>query len=91
MKLRNLSRIALWDDLWPTFGEQGLAQENIPVRFKIRQDGDLWEVTRDGRPSGGYISHAGALAAARIAIQGVFRSGGAAELRGTRDLGQNIG
>ncbi len=74
------SQVALWDDLWPTSGEAGLLNENVPVRFEIRRRDDMWEVLRDGRLSGGYISHAGALEAVQSAIQEVFSGGGAAEL-----------
>ncbi len=74
------SQVALWDDLWPTSGETGLLNENVPVRFEIRHRDDMWEVVRNGRLIGGYISHAGALEAAQAAIQVVFCGGGAAEL-----------
>ena len=77
------SQVALWDDLWPTAGEAGLLNENVPVRFEIRRRDDMWEVIRDGRLVGGYISHAGALEAAQDAIQAVFRNGDAAELLST--------
>lgn len=80
------SQAALWDDLWPTFGEPGLVNENIPVRFEIRRRDELWEVMRNGRLIGAYISHAGALDAVQSAIQLVFSGGGAAELLGPRPL-----
>jgi hypothetical protein len=74
------SKVAQWDDLWPTVGEPGLVNENVPVRFEIRKRDDLWEVLRNGRLAGGYVSHAGALDAVQSAIQTVFTGGGAAEL-----------
>ena len=80
IKLINPIQITEWDDLWPTFGESHLVRENVPVRFKIRLRDDMWEVIRDGRLSGGYISRAGALEATRAAIHAVFCRGGAAEL-----------
>ena len=73
-------QVALWDDLWPTSGEAGLLNENVPVRFDIRQRDDMWEVLRDGRLVGGYISHTGAMDAVQAAIQVVFSEGGSAEL-----------
>ena len=78
------SQIALWDDLWPTSGEAGLLNENVPVRFEIRQRDDLWEVVRDGRLVGGYISQAGALEATQNAIHAVFCGGGSAEMMAPR-------
>jgi hypothetical protein len=76
----NVSLVALWDDLWPTSGEANLLNENVPVRFEINKRDDLWEVTRDGRLSGGYVSQKGALEAAHIAMQDIFCAGGSAEL-----------
>lgn len=77
------SKVALWDDLWPTSGETGLVNENVPVRFEIRQRDDMWEVIRNGRLAGGYISRDGAVEAAQSAIHAVFCDGGAAELVAT--------
>ncbi|WP_157139081.1 hypothetical protein [Asticcacaulis biprosthecium] len=74
------SLVALWDDLWPTSGEVGLKNENVPVRFELRQRDDMWEVIRNGRLVGGYVSHTGALEAAQQAILAVFTVGGSAEL-----------
>jgi hypothetical protein len=74
------SLVAQWDDLWPTRGEDNLANENFPVRFEMRPREDLWEVLRDGRLIGGYVSRSGALEAAHAAMQSVFESGRAAEL-----------
>lgn len=82
----HLSRYALsapnntWHDIWPTLGELGLRSENIPVRFEIKTRENLWEVLRDGKLIGGYVSQVGALAATRQAIQTIFCNGGAAEL-----------
>ena len=75
------SRVALWDDLWPTAGEDNLRQENVPVQFEVRPRDDLWEVTRDGRLLGGYVSRTGALEAAQRAVHAIFCVGGSAELR----------
>ncbi len=72
--------VSQWDDVWPTAGETGLAHENVPVRFDIRLRDDLWEVLRDGRLIGGYVSQKGALEAAHLAMQEVFCTGGSAEL-----------
>lgn len=72
--------VAKWDDLWPTEGEKNLQNENVPVRFRVRRCDDLWEVLRDGRLAGGYVSKAGALEAVQEAIQEVFSAGGSAEL-----------
>lgn len=77
------SRVALWDDLWPTSGEDNLRRENVPVRFDVRPRDDLWEVLRDGRLIGGYVSRAGALEAAQRAVHAIFCVGGSAELRAT--------
>lgn len=77
------SQVALWDDLWPTSGEPGILNENVPVRFEIRHRDDMWEVIRDGRLAGAYISQAGALEAVQSAIHAVFCGGGAAELLAT--------
>ena len=74
------SRVSRWDDLWPTRGEVNLVNENVPVRFEVRRGDDLWEVTRNGRLFGGYVSRAGALEAAQIAVHDVFCDGGSAEL-----------
>jgi hypothetical protein len=74
------SLVSKWDDLWPTSGEVNLRNENVPVRFEIRERDDLWEVLRNGKLSGGYISHSGALEAAKLAVQEVFTAGGSAEL-----------
>lgn len=74
------SLVALWDDLWPTAGEANLRLENVPVRFEVRQRDDMWEVLRDGRLAGGYVSRIGAVEAAQRAIHGIFCVGGAAEL-----------
>jgi hypothetical protein len=71
---------ARWHDIWPTLGELGLRNENIPVSFEVKTRGDLWEVLRDGKLVGGYVSHVGALDAARQAIQRIFCTGGAAAL-----------
>ena len=72
--------VSRWDDLWPTHGEINLVNENIPVRFEVRQGDELWEVLRNGRLFGGYVSRAGALEAAQIAVHDVFCGGGSAEL-----------
>ncbi len=74
------SPAALWDDLWPTAGESQLLNENVLVRFEIHRRDDMWEVFRDGRLSGGYISQKTALEAAQAAIHDVFCGGGSAEL-----------
>ena len=73
--------VSRWDDLWPTHGEINLVNENVPVRFEVRQGDELWEVTRNGRLFGGYVSRAGALEAAQLAVHDVFCGGGSAELR----------
>ncbi len=78
------SQVALWDDLWPTSGEPGVLNENVPVRFEVRCRDNMWEVLCNGRLAGGYISQAGALEAAQTAIHAVFCSGGAAELSTSR-------
>lgn len=78
------SLISKWDDLWPTAGEDNLANVNIPVRFEIRLRDDLWEVLRDGRLCGGYVSRSGALEAAQQAMQAVWEGGNAAELFAAR-------
>jgi hypothetical protein len=74
------SLVSRWDDLWPTVGEANLAHENHPVQFTVQRRDDLWEVLRDGRLVGGFVSHKGALDAALIAMQEVFSAGGSAEL-----------
>ena len=74
------SPVALWDDLWPTAGEANLANENVPVRFVVQHRDDLWEVLRDGRLIGGFVSQKGALETAHLAMQEVFCTGGSAEL-----------
>jgi len=79
------SKVLQWDDLWPTQGEDGLANENVPVRFEVRKGDELWEVLRNGRLIGGYVSQAGALEAAQIAVHDVFSAGGAAELKAAGD------
>jgi len=73
-------QVSRWDDLWPTHGEINLVNENVPVRFEVRQGDELWEVMRNGRLFGGYVSRAGALEAAQIAVHDVFCGGGSAEL-----------
>ena len=72
--------VSRWDDLWPTQGEINLVNENVPVRFEVRQGDELWEVMRNGRLFGGYVSRAGALEAAQMAVHDVFCGGGSAEL-----------
>jgi hypothetical protein len=74
------SPTALWDDLWPTSGEDQLLNENVPVRFEILQRDDMWEVLRNGKLCGGYISRKNALEAAHNAIHDIFCNGGSAEL-----------
>lgn len=74
------SLVSLWDDLWPTSGEGQLLNENVPVRFEIHKRDDMWEVLRDGRLCGGYISQEGALESAQTAIHDIFCTGGSAEL-----------
>ena len=74
------SPISLWDDLWPTAGEANLANENVAVLFVVQHRDDMWEVLRDGRLIGGFVSQKGALEAAHQAMQEVFCAGGAAEL-----------
>ncbi len=69
-----------WHEFWPTLGETGLRSENVPVRFKIKAREDLWEILKDDKLGGGYVSHPGALEAVRSAIQRVFSTGGSAEL-----------
>lgn len=76
----NASPISLWDDLWPTAGEANLANENLAVLFVVQQHDDLWEVLRDGRLVGGFVSQKGALEAAHQGMQEVFCTGGSAEL-----------
>ena len=73
-------QVSRWDDLWPTHGEINLVNENVPVRFEVRQGDDLWEVLRNGRLFGGYVSRAGALEAAQMAVHDIFCGGGSAEL-----------
>jgi len=73
--------VSRWDDLWPTRGEINLVNENVPVRFDVRQGDELWEVARNGQLLGGYVSRAGALEAAQSAVHDVFCGGGSAELR----------
>jgi len=74
------SLVERWDKLWPTVGEDNLVNQNVPVRFEILPRDDLWEVTRDHRLIGGFVSRAGALEAAHAEIQSVFEAGGSAEL-----------
>ncbi len=74
------SPVALWDDLWPTAGEANLANENVAVLFVVQHRDDMWEVLRDGRLIGGFVSQRGALEAAHEAVQQVFCAGGSAEL-----------
>ncbi len=72
--------VSRWDDLWPTHGEANLVNENVPVHFEVRQGEELWEVIRNGRLHGGFVSRAGALEAAQVAVHDVFCGGGSAEL-----------
>jgi hypothetical protein len=72
--------VSRWDDLWPTHGEINLVNENVPVRFEVHRGDELWEVMRNGRLFGGYVSRAGALEAAQMAVHDVFCAGGSAEL-----------
>ncbi len=72
--------VSRWDDLWPTRGEVNLVNENVPVHFEVRQGDELWEVIRNGRLLGGFVSRAGALEAAQVAVHDVFCGGGSAEL-----------
>jgi hypothetical protein len=72
--------VSRWDDLWPTRGEINLVNENVPVRFEVRLGDELWEVLRNGRLFGGYVSRAGALESAQMAVHDVFCSGASAEL-----------
>lgn len=74
------SPTALWDDLWPTSGEDQLLNENVPVKFEILQRDDMWEVLRNGKLCGGYISQKNALDVAHNAIHDIFCNGGSAEL-----------
>lgn len=74
------SPISLRDDLWPPAGEANLANENLAVLFVVQQRDDMWEVLRDGRLIGGFVSQKGALEAAHQAIQEVFCTGGSAKL-----------
>ena len=79
-KALSASRVPAWHDLFPTVGEIGLQTENVPVQFEIQSRDDLWELVRDGRLVGGYVSRLGALEAARSALHGIFCIGGSAEL-----------
>lgn len=71
----------LWDDIWPTVGEPGLAYEHIPVRFRIVARGAGWEVFRNAAFWGIFQSRAEAQTTVRTAMTDIFTSGGAAQVR----------
>lgn len=64
----------------PASGRIEMLNENPSVKFAVLRRDDMWEVLRDGKLCGGYISQKNALEAAHIAIQDIFCSGGSAEL-----------
>ncbi len=78
--IRSIEPMDSWHAFWPTLGETGLRRENVPVRFNIKPREDLWEILKDGKLMGGYVSQTGALDAVRSAMQRVFSTGGSAEL-----------
>ncbi|ESQ82129.1 hypothetical protein AEAC466_18505 [Asticcacaulis sp. AC466] len=69
-----------WDDLWPTYGEPDLANANVPVRFSIAPRGDSWEVFRNMRFWGIFLSRTEARDTVRREMHQIFSGGGAAEV-----------
>jgi hypothetical protein len=70
-----------WDDIWPTAGEAGLANENVPVRFRILPRGTSWEVFRNSAFWGIFQSRAEANSHVRVAMSEIFSLGGSAQMR----------
>ena len=73
--------IDMWDDIWPTVGEPGLACENIPVRFHIAPRGQSWEVFRNAAFWGIFRCRTEARACVQDAMQRLFESGASAQMR----------
>ena len=72
-----------WDDLWPTDGETNLANENVPVRFRILPRGSSWQVFRDHAFWGIFQTRGEANDLVRSAMIEIFSVGGAAQVRFT--------
>lgn len=72
---------APWDEIWPTVGEPGLARENIPVRFHIAARGPNWEVFRNQAFWGIFLCRDEAVSCVHTAMQQIFETGSAAQLR----------
>jgi len=70
-----------WDDIWPTAGESGLANENVPVRFRILPRGANWEVFRNTAFWGIFQSRTEADGHVRVAMGKIFSQGGSAQMR----------
>ena len=73
----------------PKKGRLNLVKEDLPVRLEIRRGPELWELTRNGRLLGGYISRAGALEVAQATINEIAGDGDSIEMitRAPRDNG----
>jgi hypothetical protein len=72
-----------WDDIWPTVGEAGISNENVPVRFRILPRGANWEVFRGKAFWGIFHSRSDANDTVRAAMIEIFALGGAAQVRFT--------
>lgn len=70
-----------WDDIWPTAGEPGLANENVPVRFRIHSRGASWEVFRNATFWGIFQSRSEADTTVRRAMDEIFSLGGSTQVR----------
>ena len=81
MKRRLRDTFSGWDDIWPTAGEPGLVNSHEPTRFCIAPRGRTWEVFRDTRFWGTFVTVAEARDCVRGEMQRLFAGGGAAELR----------
>ena len=81
MKKPLRARFPGWDDLWPTAGEPGVINANDPVRFFIAPRGQTWEVFRNARFWGTFITKTEARDCVRDEMQRLFTGGAAAELR----------
>jgi len=72
-----------WDDVWPAAGEINLVHENVPVRFRIRPRGGLWEVCRGASFWANFSSRTEANDRVRAAMLDIFATGGSAQVRFT--------
>ena len=67
-------------DLPPERGQMNIVNENLLVRLEIHHAAELWEITRNGRLIGGYVSRLGAMEVALAAVNEIVGHGGSVEL-----------